>query len=100
MKHKAFQGEMRETKYFQRDFHNKYFLVNSEYFNLKLVVIFTDHEALHLDALHGEVAVEGRPLPLGVHLAGVLVVLAHRLILREKCESSDLQISLLVHNPS
>ena len=102
MKHKAFQGEMRDTKYFQRDFHNKYFLVNSdsEYFNWKLIFIFTDHEALHLDALHGEVAVEGGPLPGCVHLAGVLVVLTDGLILMKKCESSDLQISLLVHNPS
>ena len=86
MKHKAFQGEMRDTKYFQRDFHNKYFLVNSdsEYFSRNLIVIFTDQEALHLDPLHGEVAVEGRPLPRGVHLAGVLVVLAHGLILAGK----------------
>ena len=50
---------------------NDYFLVNS----LKNAYQF------HLYALHGEVAVEGGPLPLGVHLAGVLVVLIHRLIL-------------------
>ena len=51
---------------------NDYFLV---LVSLKNVYQF------HLYALHGEVAVEGGPLPLGVHLAGVLVVLIHRLIL-------------------
>ena len=63
MKHiKAFQREMREAKYL-RDFHN----------DQTGSVIFTDQRSLHLDALHGEVAVERGPLPLGVHLAGVLV---------------------------
>ena len=45
---------------------------------ISIMIIFL---LIYLYALHGEVAVEGGPLPLGVHLAGVLVVLIHRLIL-------------------
>ena len=83
MKHvKTFQREMREAKYL-RDLHSM----------IKLV--FTDQESLHLDALHGQVAVEGGPLSLHVHLTRVLVFI--HLILERK--GLDICISL-VHNPS
>ena len=49
---------------------------------IQLVVIFTEQESLHLNALHSEVAVEGGPLPLHVHLAGVLMFI--NLILERK----------------